>query len=323
MSVWPRVYGDLGHPLFSDEYLQWTYGGPLKSKHILVGAWVDNDLIAYQCFLRRTVSYCGRSLNAYLNTHAAISPQLPYDVRINCGSQIIKQHVLFDRESKFYVDDCDLVYAFYDAVKPTATILDRQLKKNFGLLRKTVSSFNQFVAMPSKLERYLVDAGTAEGSFGSRVATEKDIPQLTALFNQIPEDRHFVRLMTENELRHHFFGHPDHQTHVIDEGGTLKALINFYPLETVKENRTSTHVIIEYLIADPQKKEHAAYLLREAVNVGVDIGAKGIVFENANYLDYNSYHAIGLTPTLRKMTMSALAKEEPFTYSGTFRCDVK
>lgn len=323
MSVWPKLYGDLGHPLFSCDYLQWIYGGPHKDKHILIGAWMDNDLVAYQGFLYRTVSYCGRSLNAYLNTHAAISPQLSYDLRMNCGFQIVKQHVLFDKGSQFCAGDCDLVYAFYDAGKSTAAVLDRLLKKNFGIQRKTVSSFNQFVIMPNKLEKYLAEADAVENSFAVRASTEKDAPQLTALFNQMPEAPHFSRRMTESELRHHFFGHPDHQTHVIEEGGALRALINFYPLETVKENSTSMHVLIEYLIADPLKTEYTAYLLREAVSFGKRIGAKGVVFENANYLDYSVNQPIGLMPTLRRMTLSAISKNGQLDYSGAFRCDVK
>jgi hypothetical protein len=323
MSVWPKLYGDLGHPLFSSDYLQWVYGGPHQDKHILIGAWMDNSLVAYQGFLHRTISYCGRPLNAYLNTHAAISPLLPYDLRMNCGFQLIKQHILFDHESQFYADDCDLVYAFYDAEKSTAAILDRQLKKNFGIQRKTVASFNQFVVMPNKLEKYLEEMSAKQGDFEVRLSTEEDVPQLTALFNQIPEGPHFTRQVTENELRHHLFGHADHQTHVIEQDGALKALINFYPLETVKENSTSTHILIEYLIADSLKTEYTACLLREAVRFGKRIGAKSAVFENANYLDYSLNRPMGLMPTLRKMTMSVMSKNGIFDYSGPFRCDVK
>ncbi len=66
-----------------------------------------------------------------------------------------------------------------------------------------------------------------------------------------------------------------------------------------------------------------AMLLNEALKLANKIGAKGIVIENATYLEFDDYREIGLMPTFRKMTMSVISKSHSMDYFGSFRCDVK
>jgi hypothetical protein len=129
--------------------------------------------------------------------------------------------------------------------------------------------------------------------------------------------------MTENELKHHFFGHPDHQTFVIPVKGAIQSFINFYPLIIVREEQRAVYIIVEFLITESDNQAHAALLLNQAVSFAESIKAKGIVLENATYLNYDAYRQLGLTPSLRRMTMSVIAKNNDFDYVGNFRCDVK
>src|SRR5208337_4305541 len=96
VTVWPILYGAVGHPLFDENYLRWIYGGPNSKKHVMIGAWRNDELIAYQSFLYRSISYAGKMLNSYLWTHATVSPKLLDSDRVKCAIQLIKQGVLFN-----------------------------------------------------------------------------------------------------------------------------------------------------------------------------------------------------------------------------------
>jgi hypothetical protein len=323
ISVWPKLYGAVGHPLFSEDYLRWIYGGPDKHKHVLIGARLNDDLVSFQCFLYRTISYLGNKLDAYLWTHTTTLPELPPSTRMNCAFQLAKQGVLFDKNSEFYRADCDLVYAFNEADKKTRHLLDRFLKKSCAIDRKISSEFNQFILLPNKLINYVNEKSSKQQSFVLRAAKEEESNKLAELFNQTPSNAQFVMVMTEEELRHHFFGHHEHHTYVIDQDGVFKALINFFPIQIIKENKKHVEVIVEFLIANAIHKEFAAQLLMTAVRFAEKINAKAVVLENANYLDYDLMYSLGLMPTLRKMTMSTIAKDGTLACSGAFRCDIK
>jgi hypothetical protein len=132
--------------------------------------------------------------------------------------------------------------------------------------------------------------------------------------------------MTEDELRHYFFGDPTHSTFVAESGDRICAFINFYPLETIKEGKIFLYIIIDFLICDNTNEDERTYvapLLYEAVKIAEQIGAKGIVFENATYLDYQVYSQLGMVPTFRKMNMVYGARNNDVSYVGNFRCDIK
>lgn len=322
MSVWPQHYPKAGFPVFSEDYLQWVLGGPNKDKHLLFGGVMNDELVAYQSLLFRKISYCGNRLNAYLCTHVTISHNIDFRLRMDCGLQMGAQYALLHKDSKYFDPNCDLVYGFAEDSESLRSFGDRLLKQYLQIDRKTFSIFNQFMVMPNLLKTYLLKNPIGK-SFFIRPASEKDSDQLEKLFNHIPEVPHFIMLMTEDELKHHFFGHPAHRTFIIEDYGTIRAFINFYPLEFVKRDKTYTYIIIEFLVSEHDNKTYASALLQEAVAFAEEIGAKGVVFENATYLDQDKYQKIGLIPTFRKMAMSLISKSHPIDYSGTFRCDVK
>jgi hypothetical protein len=319
MSVWPKYYGKTGCPVYSDEYLRWVLGGPNSNRHILFGGRINDELVAYQSFLFRKISYCGEELAAYLGTHLAISAQLDFRLRLYC----LAQTLIFYENSIFYDDTCEIVYEIHEERKTLRDIGGKYLRDYSQIETKICSIFNQFVVTPNKLRRYLHEKDIGGKKIHVRPAYEEDSFAITEVFNRIPEGPHFVRLMAEDELRHHFFGHPAHRTFVIEAQGAILAFINFYPLEMIKEGKNYGYVVIEFLISGNENIEYIALLLNEAVNFAEEIGAKGIVFENASYLEYDAYRPLGVIPTFRKMTMSVISKRKIMDYIGGFRCDIK
>jgi len=323
LSVWSEGYGRMGSPDLREDYLQWVLGGPNKNKNLLFGGRINNELVAYQSFLYRTVYYSGKRLNAYLNTHLAVSTQIDLRARLECGFQMGEQHVLFDARSKYFDPNCDMVLAFFESEKPLKYTGDRLLRKCFGITRFDCITFNQFMIVPKRLRNYMNQNCMGEDPSLVRHASESDSNELTKLFNDIPENPHFTRIMTEEELQHHFFGHPYHLTSVIETEGKISAFINFYPLEIIKEEQSSSYIIIEFLFSKDKNQRFVAMLLNEALKRAEEIGAKGVVLENATYLNFDYYREIGLMPTFRKMTMSVISKNHSMDYFGSFWCDIK
>ena len=325
-SIWSQHYGKTGSPVFHPDYLRWVLGGPNKDKNILYGAIINNEMVAYQSLIYRKISCSNVELNSYLHTHLAISPKIDLRSRMDCGLQMGEQSILFHRDSSYYDPSCDLVFGYVEEGKPLKNVGDSLLSKYFNIERKTCSSFNQFALIPQRLKKYMAENVSGRKLLNVRSATEEDVAPLTALFNQRPEETHFIMLMTQEELRHYFFGHSSRRTFVVEGQNGLDALITCYPLEMIKENKRSLYLIIEFILTDRligDSQTALAALLAEAVKHAEEIGVKGIVFENATYLNYRTFQPLGLIPTFRKMSMVLASKENNVKYTGGFRCDIK
>jgi hypothetical protein len=323
MSTWPREYVKIGSPVFSKDYLQWIFGGPNKSRHILLGCKINDKLVAYQTFLFRRVAYRGVNLNGYLNTHGAILPQLPQNLRLNCATQMGKQHALFVESTEFFQPECDLVYAFYDEGKPLINVLDKVLMKYFHIERKVFSIFNQYVVVSDRLKEYLLKKSAKKASFEVRSISENQVNEITQLFNHAPNELHFTMQMAEDELRHHCSGYSDHHTYVVVDDEVIEAFINFYPLEIIKGESICKYIVIEFLITRGPDGVYVASLLEKALDFGEKIGAKAVVLENATYLDYSVCCQVGLVPSFRKMIMTVASRDSSIECLGRFRGDVK
>jgi hypothetical protein len=258
-------------------------------------------------------------LNAFLGTHLTISQKINLQEKL----YLLAQKPVFDAKSKYYEPNCDLIYEFHEEKSPLRDVSGRMSKKYYDLERKILCNFNQFVIVPKRLKNYMQENCTEEGSFLLRPASENDSGELTKIFNDIPEGPHFVRLMTEEELQHHFFGHPKHFTFVIETEGRIGAFINFYPIEILKGGQSSSTVIVEFLFSKERNRRFVAMLLNEALKLAEEIGAKSVVLENATYLEFDYYREIGMMPTFRKMTMSIISKSHIVDYLGCFWSDIK
>ena len=324
--IWSQYYGKTGSPVFDEDYLSWVLGGPSKDKNLLYGAFVNDELVAYQSLLFRKISCCKKELNAYLHTHRAVSPKLDMRLRMDCGFQMTLQTMPIHPDSCYYDPNCDLVFGYLEETKLLKNVGDNILQKYFDIDRRTCGPFNQCVIMHGRLTKFLNEHADRKKLFNIRLATEQDFTQLTSLFNQLPERPHFIMLMTEAELRHYCFGHSTHRTYVVEKDGKIDAFINFYPLEMIKEGKIFLYIIIDFLIADRVHENNNIYfaaLLHEAVKHAEEIKARSVVFENATYLNYESFRTLGLIPSFRKMNMVLAAKDNSITYEGNFRCDVK
>jgi hypothetical protein len=321
--VWSEGYGTMGSPDFSEDYLHWVLGGPNQSKNLLFGGRINSELVAYQSFLFRTMDYCGRKLNCYLNTHLAVSMKIDLRARIECISEMGQQYVLLDSRSKYYNADCDLVYGFFEAGRPLKCAGDRLLKTCLGITRIDYLTFNQFMVVSKRLRGYLKQNGIEEGSSIVRYGRENDSKELAELFNELPENPHFTRKMTEAELSHHFFGDRNHRTSLVETEGKIRAFINYYPMGIVKGGQLFSYIIVEFVFSKERNLRFMAILLNKALKWGEEMGAKGVVLENATYLDIDDCREIGLLPTFRKMTMSLISKNHPIDPLGGFRSDIK
>jgi hypothetical protein len=324
MSTWPQNYGKVGSPVFSKDYLEWIFGGPNKSKNVLVGGKIDDELVAYQTFLFRRVAYKGATMNGYLCTHAAVSSQLPANVRFNCAVQMSKQHALFMESSDFYQPEGDLVYAFYDeGKKQVKDVIDKIMKKNFHIERQVYSISSQYIISPNRLKEYLQEGSLKKAYFEVRPVLEGELSEVTQLFNYVPDELYFTMQMAGDELRHHCLGHSDHHMYVIVHDGAIEAFINFYPLEIIKQGNIYKYVVVEFLITRGSDEVYVASLLGKALDFGEKVGAKAIVLENATYLDNSLCWKVGLVPSFRKMIMTVASRDPLMECLARFRIDVK
>ena len=323
MSTWPEDYGKVGSPVFSKDYLEWILGGPNKSKNVLVGGKIDDELVAYQTFLFRRVAYKGSTMNGYLCTHAAVSSQLPANLRFNCAVQMSKQHALFMESSDFYQPEGDLVYSFYDEGKQVKDVIDKIMKKNFHIERQVYSISNQYIILPNRLKEYLQEDSLKKAYFEVRPVLERELSEVTQLFNHVPDELYFTMQMAGDELRHHCLGQSDHHMYVVVYDGAIEAFINFYPLEIIKQGNIYKYIVVEFLITRGPDEVYIASLLGKALDFGEKVGAKAIVLENATYLDYSLCCKVGLVPSFRKMIMTVASRDPLMECLARFRIDVK
>jgi hypothetical protein len=322
-SVWSEGYGRTGSPDLNEGYLHWVLGGPNQCKNLLFGGRINNKLVAYQSFLFRSMDYCGRKLNCYLNTHLAVSTKIDLRAKLECLSEMEQQYLLLDARSKYYNPDCDLVYGFFEAGRPLKIAGDRLLRKCLGITRFDYLTFNQFMIVPKRLRGYLEQNGFGRYASFVRCAEESDSKELAKLFNETPGNHHFGRMMTEAELKYHFFGDTNHRTSVVETEGKLRAFINYYPMGIIKGGQLSSYTVIEFLWSKEENLGFLAMLLNEALKSAEEMGTKGVVLENATYLEMNHCQEIGLMPTFRKMTMSLISKGHRIDDVGGFRSDIK
>jgi hypothetical protein len=94
-------------------------------------------------------------------------------------------------------------------------------------------------------------------------------------------------------------------------------------MKIIKGGQLSSYIIVEFLFSKDRNRRFMAILLNEAVKLAEEMGAKGVVLENASYLEIDHCQEIGLMPTFRKMTMSLISKSHQVDRFGGFRSDIK
>ena len=321
LSVWRANYGKIGFPKFEEDYLEWIFGGPHKDRHILFGGKIQNELVAYHSLLYRKILYSGKFLEGYISTHLTIVPRLSSQARFDCLLQM-----LGNIEEKYLSANCDFLLSFSEEEKSVRDLFKNLILKYTKMDVKDAYDlgFNQFMVRTEELLKYCKENADAINRIQVRDALEKDFGGIIKLFNSGSNRKaEFIMQMTEGELKHHFCGHPTHRTTVIEIQGVIKGFNNYYPLEIIRDGNASKYVISEYLILDHENIDYMAALLKEAVNLAVEVGAKGVVFENATYLDRDGCRVLGVKPTFRRMIMEIHSKNNLIKDLDSFRCDVK
>jgi hypothetical protein len=226
----------------------------------------------------------------------------------------------------YFSSDCDLIYGFSEERKGFRDNLMMLCEKHTKIDVKNArhKAFNQFLVEPSKLRKYIQENSGKIENLQLRPASESDYAEIAVLFNRIGAEKDLSMQMTKEGLRHHFHGHRDHRTFVIESGGIIKAINNYYPLDIVKGNESCKYVVVELVISEGGANgDYITALLHETINFAEEIGARGVVIENATYLDYNACKTLGLMATFRRMIMTVIPKSCLIDDLVGFMCDVK
>jgi hypothetical protein len=315
-QVWHEAYGSSPHPRFSREYLEWLYGGPDASLNLLLGRRIDGRLIAFKALVARRVLLHGQRLLAHLATHLSIDPGLPLSERIQTGSMLMLSQTFMHDESLALAEQPDLAFGFFEGGKTLIHSTARALA-SYGLVRSTVT-FQQSIVSPPAFRAASENAAAA--SLDVRPATRADVPAIGALLGRLSASLPLTIAMTPAALEHHLFNLPQGQAHVAVDSGTPAGAILFYPMEAEKLDQISRVVVVEYLLADTA--EAALPLLREAVEFARASNARGVVVENATYLDPDLRRACGIVGSTRRMLLSTVA-HSPVPLEDRFMLDVK
>ena len=112
-EIWAATYGDAGAPVFTDDYLEWLYGGPMRDRHLLIGYRATGGrLVGFRAFLFRQCTLNGPR-PAYIATHATVRQDMPRTDRLAVSSGI-------GRPLCLGLAPDALLISFYEAGKPLA-----------------------------------------------------------------------------------------------------------------------------------------------------------------------------------------------------------
>jgi hypothetical protein len=126
--------------------------------------------------------------------------------------------------------------------------------------------------------------------------------------------------LSGDPLRHHFFGLAASRVHLVEESAEPVGATLFYLMDTERLGRRSRVVVIEFLLA--RSAEAVVRLLAAALECAREHGAKGVVIENATYLDPDTLRESGVVPSTRGMLL-ALVSRQPIPRGPAFLADVK
>jgi hypothetical protein len=301
-STWEAAYGPTAHPHFDAAYLTWLYGGPAAAEHLLVGRRINGRLVAFKALLARPVLLHGRPRSAHLGTHLTVHPGLSLGDRLTTVAALVRPQSLVP-DGRLWSEPVDLSLAFYEAgkhiVRDSAAVVER-----FGLVRSEIP-FQQAIVNPGRLAAAL-DA-LPPGRRASRPATAEDMAAIESLFQTTARSVPLSSALSGELLRHHFFGLAASHVHLVEEDGEPIGAILFYLMDTERLGRRSRVVVVEFLLA--QSPETVVRLLAQALEYAGEHGAKGVVIENATYLDQETLRESGVVPSTRGMLLALVSRQ--------------
>lgn len=317
-TVWRATYGSTGCPVFTEDYLNWTYGGPDRHLHQLIGARLDGTLVALKALLFRAMSYNGQPLSAHLSTHLTIDPGLPLGHRLALVTEFSHPHPLSGEYPFGSAEPVDISLCFYEhdktIISRTSAGLDR------ARIQTSVIAFHQAIVNPVALRSFVGE--TAQTNRYVRVCTETDSGVLAELFNRVASKTNFSLCMTRERIKHHVFGAPQGEAYIYERNGNPEGFLSCYSLETFRQGKTTKVLVAEMLISNGGPNVVSALLL-SAVNYATSIGARGVVLENPTWVDSDQRQQVGVVASARRMVMAVRSVRTSLEFDGTFLVDIK
>lgn len=311
--TWPALYGETGCPVFSETYLQWLYGGPNQDRHLILGRRVDGALVGLKAYLHRRISDGAQHWDAHISTHLTIDPDLDFGARIALASTFAALHPMEPDEPFRAVAPGDLSFAYFEADKPLARSTKSRAKSKSIQGEELV--FNQAVVAPHKA---LKAAGETEG-VTTRRTTEADMPALLA---QIRAQRASLWMEPDPAtLWRHISAAPGALALTAERDGAPVGFIAAYRLDWVKDAQKTSTVVTELIVGDDAGT--LATLLARALEHAKAQEARGVVLDNAGYLDEDAARAAGVLPTPKRMFAVIRGVQPPPSLQGGFLIDVK
>jgi len=303
-TVWGASYGQHGIPLFSETYLRWLYGGPEANQTVLLGARKDGRIVAVKALLGRELLIQGKPHPAYLSTHLAVDPTLALADRLALIS-IADPHWL----GSTLCAPSDVVYAFYDGQKPMAKRTEAYPAK-FGFSR-VFGTFSQMIAIPALVNRQ-------ESPIIARPGTVDDGTAISALSREVTRRVSVSATLSPSRVVHHWFHAPGAEVFVTESPDGLTGACCVYELQIVRGATATPVAILEGLLVS--SPDAGIALLREAIKYAQRIHAKGVVLENASWLE--TPRTYGFAPSGRQMQVVVMSRQ-PVDIGTSWMVDVK
>lgn len=307
-EIWAATYGDAGSPVFTDDYLEWLYGGPMQDRHLLIGYRATGGrLVGFRAFLFRQCTLNGPR-PAYIATHATVRQDMPRTDRLAVSSGIGGPLCLG------LASDA-LLISFYEAGKPLArrrrteaealghSFVEQEFAQHLVNLRRLAAWAGQPGAEPCEL----------------RPLCKADMPALVRLSAAAPPD---VLAWTPDPhtLWHHVSGAAQPVALAALRGGDLVAGLAAYVMTARRSDGDTRVLVCDRLIGDDPVAVNT--LMRAALDRASALDCRGVVVENATGLAPEIRAAAGLVQTSRRMLLTVWSVDAPGPIRG-YAGDVK
>ncbi|MDO5658405.1 MAG: hypothetical protein Q4G36_08805 [Paracoccus sp. (in: a-proteobacteria)] len=309
-KVWADSYGENSYPHFTEDYLRWLYGGPNENRNILRG--VRNkmgDLIAFRVDLYRPANLNGQRRDAYVSRHLAIDPKASFNQRLSVAAE-------FGRLVPIERDRSAVSVAYYETEKHIAKTSKRlAMRRGMQIFEQR---FSQFVVNRKKL------LAKEESSIELEALklTAADCDEAVNLLSSRSSEKSLLWAPNANELAYHTLNAPEHFSLIArSSSGKLVGLIGCYALDLMQASQKKRILICETLAV--RCPNVANFLLRRALDYSDNVGARGVVIENASYLSDEVIMAAGLLRSPRQMIYAIRGIDLPPTLSEGFSTDLK
>jgi hypothetical protein len=325
-ATWQHQYGDASYPAFSQSYLEWLYGGPHENDTVLLGVRASGRLVAFKAMLFRPLMVQGQPRRSHVSTHLAVDPFLPLADRVAALGAVTSpqsfEHYFerADAEPGHDKDALDTLIAFYDDNKGYHRSTDN-LFAQAGFTRSKIP-FQHAIVSPRRVDVNLIRTAAESSGIDVRQAVVGESALIARLFNQVARQHTVALAVTPAWVQHHMFGLADSRVFLALESGVPTGFLSCYALDTLSGASVRRVVVIEYLIVGGAAATAPA-LMAPALQFSNEQGAKGVVIENATYLDAEVYTLAGFLPSTRRMVGSLGSRRDAVSPSDGLLLDVK